>query len=63
MAHHIDEYAQVHQDEVVECARKCALATIQYVYNDNRDCEGLSDVDIDKVRDAMQVLMYIKSLK
>lgn len=63
MAHHIDEYAQVHQDEVVECARKCALATIQCVYNDNRDCEGLSDVDIDKVRDAMQVLMYIKSLK
>lgn len=63
MAHQIDEYAQVHQDEVVECARKCALATIQCVYDENKDCEGLSDVDIDKVRDAMQVLMYIKSLK
>ena len=63
MVHQINEYAQVHQDEVVECARKCALATIQCVYDENKDCEGLSDVDIDKVRDAMQVLMYIKSLK
>lgn len=63
MAHHIDEYAQVHQDDVVEHARKCALATIQCVYEEHQDDEGLSDVDIDKVRDAMQVLMYIKSLK
>lgn len=63
MAHHIDEYAQVHQDDVVEHARKCALATIQCVYEEHQDREGLSDVDIDKVRDAMQVLVYIKSLK
>ena len=63
MVHRINEYAQVHQDEVVECARKCALATIQCVYEEHKNCDGLSDVDIDKVRDAMQVLMYIKSLK
>lgn len=63
MVLHIDEYAQVHQDDVVERARKCALATIQCVYEEHKDREGLSDVDIDKVRDAMQVLMYIKSLK
>lgn len=63
MVHQINEYAQVHQDEVVESARKCALATIQCVYDEHKNCDGLSDVDIDKVRDAMQVLMYIKSLK
>lgn len=39
-----------------------ALGTIETVYNNREDCSGLSDVEIDKVRDALQVLMYLKQL-
>ena len=43
---------------IVEEARKCALATIHAIYEAHKDCEGLSDIDIDKVRDCLQCLVY-----
>lgn len=59
----VKDYSKEHQKEIVEHARKCAYGTIETVYEKREDCSGLSDIEIDKVRDALQILMYIKSLE
>lgn len=58
----VRDYTKEHHHLALEHARKCALGTIETVYNNREDCSGLSDVEIDKVRDALQVLMYLKQL-
>ena len=58
----IREYTKEHHRQALEHARKCALGTIETIYNNRKDCSGLSDVEIDKVRDSVQVLMYLKQL-
>lgn len=60
----VREFTKEHQKNIVDEARKCALATIHEVYEEYEEHHGcLSDVDIDKIRDALQSLMYIKSLE
>lgn len=59
----VSEYAAQHSPYCYDHARACAKATIEHVYHHYTDDEGLSDVDIDKVRDALQCLMYIKNLE
>lgn len=59
----ISEYAEQRSPYCYDHAKACAKATIEYVYHHYADDEGLSDVDIDKVRDALQCLMYIKTLE
>ena len=49
-----------YEKTVVEEARKCALATIHAIYEKHKGCDGLTDVDIDKVRDCLQCLAYFK---
>ena len=44
-------------------ARCCAMATIANIYERYEHRDGLSDVDIDKVKDSLQILMYVKSLE
>ena len=41
----------------------CAKATIERVYHHHECDEGLDDVEIDKLKDALQCLMYIKNLE
>lgn len=59
----ISEYAEQRSPYCYDHAKACAKATIEHVYHHYVDDEGLSDVDIDKVRDALQCLMYIKTLE
>lgn len=49
-----------YEKTIIEEARKCALATIHAIYEEHKHCDGLSDVDIDKVRDCLQCLAYFK---
>ena len=59
----ISEYAEQRSPYCYDHAKACAKATIEHVYHHYADDEGLSDVDIDKVRDALQCLIYIKTLE
>lgn len=59
----ISDYAEQHSPYCYDHARACAKATIEHVYHHCADHEGLTDVDIDKVRGALQCLMYIKTLE
>lgn len=56
----IEEINSGYEKTVVEEARKCALATIHAIYEKHKECDSLSDVDIDKVRDSLQCLAYFK---
>ena len=58
----IEEINSGYEKTVVEEARKCALATIHAIYEKHKECDSLSDVDIDKVRDCLQCLAYFKTV-
>lgn len=58
----VSEYTAQHSPTCFDHARACARATIDHIYSQYHDEECLSDVDIDKLKDALQCLMYIKSL-
>ena len=59
----IYDYAEQHSPYSYEHAKACAKATIEHIYHHHEDCEGLDDVEIDKLKDALQCLMYIKNLE
>ena len=59
----ISDYAEQRSPYCYDHAKACAKATIEHIYHHCAGDEGLSDVDIDKVRDALQCLMYIKTLE
>lgn len=50
-------------DAIMQEAKKCALATIHHIYEEYRDHASLSDVDIDKVKDCMQILTMCNQLR
>ena len=56
----IEEANVGYEKTIIEEARKCALATIHAIYEEHKHCDGLTDVDIDKVRDCLQCLAYFK---
>ena len=47
----------------IEQAQECALGTIDCIHHEGKPHFGLSDDEIDRVRDSMQVLMYSTELK
>lgn len=59
----IRDYAEQHSPYCYDHARACAKATIERIYKHHEFSEGLDDVEIDKLRDALQCLMYIKNLE
>ena len=51
--------AEMDNTKIADCvmkARKIALATIHNIYDDMEDEEMISDVDLNKVKKAMQIL-------
>ena len=59
----VSEYDKTHMHNCLDKARGCAMATIANIYERYEHRDGLSDVDIDKVKDSLQILMYVKSLE
>ena len=59
----VSNYNKTHLHDCLDRARCCAMATIVNIYDRYEHRDGLSDVDIDKVKDSLQILMYIKSLE
>ena len=59
----ISEYAEQRSPYCYDHAKACAKATIERVYHHHECDEGLDDVEIDKLKDALQCLMYIKTLE
>lgn len=59
----IHDYAEQHSPYCYDHAKACAKATIERIYHHHESSEGLDDVEIDKLRDALQCLMYIKNLE
>lgn len=59
----IRSYAEQHSPYCYDHAKACAKATIERIYHNHEFSEGLDDVEIDKLRDALQCLMYIKNLE
>lgn len=50
-------------DAIMQEAKKCALATIHHIYEEYSDHASLSDVEIDKVKDCMQILTMCNQLR
>lgn len=45
-------------------ARICAFKTIKFIRKDTTSSkQELTDIDIDKVKDSMQILMYCRELE
>lgn len=59
----VSDYAEQMSPYCYDHASACAKATIEYIYREYEDKHCLSDIDIDKVKDALQCLMYIKNLE
>lgn len=59
----ISDYAEQRSPYCYDHAKACAKATIERIYHHHEYSEGLDDVEIDKLRDALQCLMYIKNLE
>lgn len=59
----VKDYSKQDSTYCLEHARSCALATIEHLYKDNEEDCRLNDIEIDKLKDALQALMYIKSLE
>lgn len=57
-----DESYTIHH--ALKDARGCAFKTIKCIRKDSEDSKrALSDIDIDKVKDSMQILMYCRELE
>ena len=50
-------------DAIMQEAKKCALATIHHIYEEYSNHASLSDVEIDKVKDCMQILTMCNQLR
>lgn len=48
---------------IMQEAKQCALATIHHIYEEYSTCDGLSDVEIDKVKDCMQILQMYHQIR
>ena len=47
----------------IEQAQECALGTIDHIHHEGKPYFCLTDDEIDRVRDSMQILMYSTELK
>lgn len=48
---------------IMQEAKQCALATIHHIYEEYSDHASLSDVEIDKVKDCMQILQMYHQIR
>lgn len=56
----VRDFNEPHDCEYLMQAEACAKSTIHWIYDYYQDKACLSDVDMDKLKDALQCLLWIQ---